>query len=651
MRKAIIILLLCIPFAVNAATYYVAINGNDSNPGTLAQPWATWQKGFSSISPGDILYIRGGTYLASSTTGQGGTSTACGVYVNGKRGSSSNQYQVFNYPGEVPILDCRNLTASSERRGILLTSSSYWHIKGLELTRVDQSTNGNVGEGLEIYGGNHNLIENCVAHHNGGPGFGTRIPDGDENHFLNCDAYSNYDPYTDTPGDNADGFDIGFGRYGGGDYIIRLTGCRSWNNSDDGYDMYQYSGYSAIYYLKDCWAWHNGYKSDGVSTAGDGNGFKYGLDGQSYSGVTKRYSYNCIAYNNRQRGFTQESARVKKEFINCTSYMNKAWGFSFGWPGDASAFEVADIVKNNIAFGDGVENIHGGTFYATRTSEGNSWDAATGVSVSAADFLSTDGQELVRSRNEDGSLPEINFLHLAAGSDLIDKGVNAGLPYAGNAPDLGSFEQGTSGTSATVPVYNSSVVENSSPALLVMTYDIALNTTSVPMASSFSVLVNSAARTVNSVAISGNKVQLTLSAAIKYGDIVKLSYTKPLTKPLLSTSGGLAISVSAKAVTNNLNAPATTTGTSMITMTLTPSPVHRFISILFAYASTFSNQDPAVAPQVLKILDLSGNLLLEKLLVTGVSNIKFPVNLRRGIYIVTVALAGEDVATQKMIVY
>ncbi len=351
------------------------------------------------------------------------------VYMSmGNDGTSSNQYQVLIIRDEIPILDCRNLTASSERRGILLTSSSYWHIKGLEITRVDQSTNGNIGEGLEVYGGNHNLIENCVAHHNGGPGFGTRIPDGDENHFLNCDAYSNYDPYTDTPGDNADGFDIGFGRYGGGDYIIRLTGCRSWNNSDDGYDMYQYSGYSAIYYLKDCWAWHNGYKSDGVSTAGDGNGFKYGLDGQSYSGVTKRYSYNCIAYNNRQRGFTQESARVKKEFINCTSYMNKAWGFSFGWPGDASAFEVADIVKNNIAFGDGVENIHGGTFYATRTSEGNSWDAATGVSVSAADFLSTDGQELVRSRNDDGSLPEINFLHLAAGSDLIDKGVNAGLP-------------------------------------------------------------------------------------------------------------------------------------------------------------------------------------------------------------------------------
>ena len=53
---------LCLSVAVNATTYYVATNGNDSNPGTITQPWATWNYGFNHISPGDILYIRGGTY-------------------------------------------------------------------------------------------------------------------------------------------------------------------------------------------------------------------------------------------------------------------------------------------------------------------------------------------------------------------------------------------------------------------------------------------------------------------------------------------------------------------------------------------------------------------------------------------------------------
>jgi hypothetical protein len=33
-------------------------------------------------------------------------------------------------------------------------------------------------------------------------------------------------------------------------------------------------------------------------------------------------------------------------------------------------------------------------------------------------------------------------MHLAAGSKLIDKGTNVGLPFTGAAPDLGAFEYG-----------------------------------------------------------------------------------------------------------------------------------------------------------------------------------------------------------------
>ncbi len=582
------------------------------------------------------------------------STTACGVYVNGKRGSSSKQYQVYNYPGEKPVLDCRNLTSNLERRGILLTSCSYWHVKGLDITRVDEATSGLVGEGLELYSGNHNLIENCSAHHNGGPGFGTRVPDGDENNFLNCDAYSNYDPYTGTPGDNADGFDIGFGRYGGGDYIIRLTGCRSWDNSDDGFDMYQYSGYSGIYYLTGCWAWHNGYKSDGVTTAGDGNGFKYGFDGQNYTGVTKRYSTNCVAYNNRQRGFSQESAKVKKEFYNNISYANHSWGFSFGWPGDASAFEVADILKNNIAFGDGVENLHGGTFYAARVSANNSWDAATGVTVTAADFASTDGNELANSRQSDGSLPTIQFLHLVAGSDLIDKGVSAGLAFNGNAPDLGAFEQQSAATTppvSTAPVFKSGVVENTAPAQLVITYDLSLNAQIIPATSAFNIQVNSAAMAVNVVAITENTVKLTLASAIKSGDVINLSYTKPASNPLQTSTGGTAVSISAKAVTNHVTAPVASGTSPEITLTIKPNPVHRMVNISFSYASNFSKNDPESSPQVLKIVDVSGRLFVEKVVKTGISGIKFPVNLRSGIYSVVVASGGQDISSQKMIVY
>ena len=44
------------------------------------------------------------------------------------------------------------------------------------------------------------------------------------------------------------------------------------------------------------------------------------------------------------------------------------------------------------------------------------------------------------ARQADGSMPNLRFLKLATGSDLINAGVNVGLPYVGTAPDIGAFE-------------------------------------------------------------------------------------------------------------------------------------------------------------------------------------------------------------------
>ena len=44
-------------------------------------------------------------------------------------------------------------------------------------------------------------------------------------------------------------------------------------------------------------------------------------------------------------------------------------------------------------------------------------------------------------RNADGSLPNNNLFRLSSGSNMINKGVNVGLPYLGSAPDLGAFER------------------------------------------------------------------------------------------------------------------------------------------------------------------------------------------------------------------
>jgi hypothetical protein len=66
--------------------------------------------------------------------------------------------------------------------------------------------------------------------------------------------------------------------------------------------------------------------------------------------------------------------------------------------------------------------------------------------------------------------------------------------------------------------------------------------------------VNSKARTINSVSISGKNVLLTLSSPVSSGDAVTVSYTKPATNPVQTASGGQAASIIAQNVTNNVKA-------------------------------------------------------------------------------------------------
>jgi hypothetical protein len=48
-----------------AATYYVATNGNDTWPGTSAQPWATVQYAVQTIAAGDTIIVKPGTYAGA----------------------------------------------------------------------------------------------------------------------------------------------------------------------------------------------------------------------------------------------------------------------------------------------------------------------------------------------------------------------------------------------------------------------------------------------------------------------------------------------------------------------------------------------------------------------------------------------------------
>jgi hypothetical protein len=228
------------------------------------------------------------------------------------------------------------------------------------------------------------------------------------------------------------------------------------------------------------------------------------------------------------------------------------------------------VIKNNIIYNNavaaintGYRSMHIAETAGTVISDYNLFyceDAAArpiawrGLSYTTANWFNyklVSGQDSHSPNPANPAFVSSSDYHLQSGSPAIDAGVDAGLPYSGKAPDIGAFETQSESITPIPPVFSSAVVENVTPSLLEMTYDLTINNLVVPAGSTFNILVNSISRSVNSVAISGNKVQLTLASPVVYGDIITVDYTKPSIKPLQTTSGGIAASISNQPVVNN----------------------------------------------------------------------------------------------------
>jgi hypothetical protein len=102
---------------------------------------------------------------------------------------------------------------------------------------------------------------------------------------------------------------------------------------------------------------------------------------------------------------------------------------------------------------------------------------------------------------------------------------------------------------AITPTLQSIAVSNALPTKVVLTYDYALDETSTPATSTYTVV----GKTVSAVLVSGTTVTLTVSVAFTYGDSIVLSYVVPGSNPIRSSAGALsAAALSLYNVTNNI---------------------------------------------------------------------------------------------------
>jgi len=394
---------------VNNEAYVVAINGNDSNPGTLDKPFKTIAAALECVGPGNIIYIRGGIYHCE------------GSIRLDKSGARANPIWLKAYPGEKPIIDFSGVLGDS-----LFISGAYWHIKGLVII------NGQRGVMVWGPGACHNVLDQITTYANGWGGILLR--DGAAyNIILNCDSSKNFDP--EFNGDTCDGFSAAF-LLGQGNFFI---GNRSWNNSDDGYDCWK--AVSELQF-ENCYAWDNGENIwDHPFWHGNGNGFKLGQGGGRHVLI------DCTAWGHKWgagAGFTLNGNSSGVILRNCSAWGNRT-NYEFAsdyWESIGGAQEDCVFMNNISLDGERKDAVD-----REAISQSNNWDPALGVQLTDSDFLSLDDSQMSAPRNPDGSIPQNDFLKLAPGSTAIDKGLDLGIHFVGAGPDLGTFEYDPNETS------------------------------------------------------------------------------------------------------------------------------------------------------------------------------------------------------------
>ena len=219
-----------------------------------------------------------------------------------------------------------------------------------------------------------------------------------------------------------------------------FIGCRSWYNSDDGFDFFE-SDSTII--LSNCWTWHSGDKTQfGTSSfGGNGNGFKMGGDGSGGNSKGTHYAFNCIAFNNSygnsKNDFTDNNHADGEILYNCV-----AWGGNYNFFFEQNVNDgKSNVYINCVSFapaGNSGNPVKGVSFGGgTVIQDHNTWTIP--LNASSADFNSIAEAAAAAPRQPDGSLP-LGFGRLVNGSILIDAGVDVGEPFCGSAPDLGAYE-------------------------------------------------------------------------------------------------------------------------------------------------------------------------------------------------------------------
>lgn len=401
---------------------YCAPNGSASASGTMNDPM-TVEKAVETVQPGGTIYCLEGTYSFSST-----------IKIAESNSGTAGAYKTISaYPGTSVTFDFSAMALGNSNRGVSM-EGSYWHWYGIRIQGA--------GDNGMILAGSHNILELCQFTNNRDTGLqisrvNTSYTDISQwpsyNTILNCTASNNCD---DATMENADGFaaklTCGVGNV--------FDGCMSYNNSDDGWDLYakDATGPIGVVTIQNCIAFRNGWTEDGRGGGDcDGNGFKLGGAGVGTAHVVK----NCIAFENLHHGFTDNNNPLFGSLTNCTAFANSKGGGKANFQMDRCTDGAFASLLSYVSYGNCASDKFVGKISNSVYSNSGKYyqvDAQTAISKNKvgtafagpqdSDFISVtapaEGTDFHTVwRNPDGSINTNGFLMLASDSAL--KGMGA----------------------------------------------------------------------------------------------------------------------------------------------------------------------------------------------------------------------------------
>lgn len=140
------------------ADYYVASDGNDSNPGTKESPWKTIQKGVNAGAAGKTIFIRQGTYKERIT------------FKAANSGSTDKYLILAAQPGEQVVLDGSGIGLGQLDGLINITGAHNVRISGF---RIENAGSGQSQMGVFVQNAKHIVVDNVYTKNTASAGIGS----------------------------------------------------------------------------------------------------------------------------------------------------------------------------------------------------------------------------------------------------------------------------------------------------------------------------------------------------------------------------------------------------------------------------------------------------------------------------------------------